>query len=77
MLRARFRSTSMLNDRLRFSASCRNGRPTVSSRFAVNLLGLDRHRAGLDLGEVENVADEVEQIGAGAVDGAGEFDLLG
>ncbi len=41
-----------------------------------HLLGIDRDRAGFDLGQVENVADEVEQIGAGAVDGAGEFDLL-
>ena len=30
----------------------------------------------LDLGEVENVADEIEQIGSGAVDGAREFDLF-
>jgi hypothetical protein len=36
-----------------------------------------RHRAGFDLGQVQNVADEVEQVRAGAVDGAGEFDLLG
>ncbi len=42
-----------------------------------HLLGIDRHRAGLDLGQVENVADEIEQVGAGAVNGAGEFDLLG
>ena len=41
-----------------------------------DLLGLDRDGAGLDLRQVENVADEVEQVGAGAVDGAGELDLL-
>ena len=41
-----------------------------------DFLGVDRHRAGLDLGEIENVADEVQEVGAGAVDGAGEFDLL-
>jgi hypothetical protein len=40
------------------------------------LLGLDRDRPRLDLREIEDVADEVEEIGAGAVDGAGEFDLL-
>src|SRR5271165_502378 len=31
-----------------------------------DLLGFDRDRAGLDLRKVENVGDEVEQIGAGA-----------
>ena len=41
-----------------------------------NLLGFHGHRAGFDLREVENVADQVQQVGAGAVDGAGEFDLL-
>ena len=41
-----------------------------------DFLGFDRDRAGLDFGQVENVADQVEQVGAGAVDGAGEFDLL-
>ena len=39
-------------------------------------LRLDGHCAGLDLGEIENVADQVEQVGAGAVNGAGKFDLL-
>src|SRR5262249_30836857 len=33
--------------------------------------------AGLDLRQIENVADQVEQIGAGAVNGACEFRLLG
>src|SRR5579859_5270548 len=41
-----------------------------------HILGIDVDRAGLDLRQVENVADEVEQVGAGAVDGLGEFDLL-
>ena len=41
-----------------------------------NLLGIDRDGAGFDLRQIENVADQVEQVGAGAVDGAGEFDLL-
>ena len=36
----------------------------------------NRHRAGLDLREVENVADEAEQIGACRIDGASEFHLL-
>ena len=41
-----------------------------------DLLGIHRHGAGLDLGKVEDVADQIQQVGAGAVDGAGEFDLL-
>src|SRR5215831_9718443 len=32
-------------------------------------------RARLDLRQIENIADEIHQIGAGAVDGAREFDL--
>ena len=41
-----------------------------------HFLGVDRDGAGFDLGQVENIADEVEQVGAGAVDGARELDLL-
>ena len=41
-----------------------------------DLLDLDGDGAGLDLREVENVVDEVEQVGAGRVDVAGELDLL-
>ena len=41
-----------------------------------DFLGIDRHGAGLDLRQIEDVADQVEQVGAGAMDGAGEFDLL-
>ena len=41
-----------------------------------NLLGIDRDRAGFDLRQIENVADQIEQVGAGAVDGAGELDLF-
>ncbi len=37
----------------------------------------DVHLAGLDLGQVEDVVDQLEQVGAGAVDGVGELDLLG
>ena len=42
-----------------------------------DLFGFDGYGAGFDFGEVENVGDEVQQVGAGAVNGAGEFDLLG
>src|SRR5258705_12233328 len=37
ILRPRFGSTSMSNDNCRFSASCRNGRPTVSRRLEVRI----------------------------------------
>src|SRR6185312_4959436 len=41
-----------------------------------DLLGIDRHGARFDLREIEDVADEIEQVGAGGVNGAAEFDLL-
>ncbi len=41
----------------------------------VDLFGLDGNGAGFDLRQVEDVADEVQQVGAGAMDGAGELDL--
>ncbi len=41
-----------------------------------NFLDLDGDGAGLDLREIENVVDEIEQVGAGGVDVAGELDLL-
>ena len=37
---------------------------------------LDRHRAGFDLRQVEDVVDQVEQVGARRVDRPGELDLL-
>ena len=40
-----------------------------------DFLDLDRDGAGLDLGEVENVVDEIEQIGAGRIDISRELDL--
>ena len=40
-----------------------------------NLLDLHRDRSGLDLGQVENVIDEVEQIRTGRVDVSRELDL--
>ena len=41
-----------------------------------HLADLDRHRAGFDLRQVEDVVDEVEEVGAGRVDGPRELDLL-
>ena len=35
------------------------------------------HGAGLDLGQVENIADERQQIGPGGIDSFGKLDLLG
>ena len=43
----------------------------------VDLLGFDGDRARLDLREVENVGDQVEEVGAGAVNRARELDLFG
>ena len=42
-----------------------------------DFLRFDRDRAGFDLRQIENVADQVQQVGAGAVNGARELDLLG
>src|SRR4029078_6274082 len=41
-----------------------------------DLLGIYRDGARLDLREIENVADQVQQIGAGPVNGARELDLF-
>ena len=40
-----------------------------------DLLAVDGDRARLDLRQVEDVADQVQQVGAGGVDGLGELDL--
>ena len=45
-------------------------------RCKADLLGLDRDRAGLDFREIEDVIDEIEQIGSRGVDVAGKIDLL-
>ena len=37
---------------------------------------LDRDRAGFDLGEIEDVVDQAEQIRPCGVDGSGELGLL-
>src|SRR5690606_31852719 len=39
------------------------------------ILRFHRHRARLDLRQVEDVADQVQQVGTGGVDGLGEFHL--
>src|SRR5690606_29569159 len=41
------------------------------------LFGLDRDGAGFDLREIENVADEVQQVRARRVNGPGELHLSG
>ena len=53
----------------------------VRRQLLTHLLELDRgdfhaHCSGLDLGHVEDVADERQQVRAGAVDGLGVLDLL-
>ena len=71
--RSRRRTTSP-----RRSASWRNGRATDSSRSRRrNLLGVHRDGAGFDLREVEDVADEIQEIAARAVNRARELDLAG
>ncbi len=38
---------------------------------------IHRDGAGFDLGKIQNVVDEAEQVVAGGMDGLGEFDLFG
>ena len=42
-----------------------------------DFLGFDRHRARFDLRQIENVADQVQQVGSRAVNGARKLHLLG
>jgi hypothetical protein len=42
-----------------------------------HLLRIHRDGTGFDLGQIQDVGDEVQEVGAGAVDGAREFHLLG
>ena len=77
MLRPRCGSSSTSNGKLpALRLVAERPRDRVEQVGEADLLGLDRDGAGLDLGQVENVADQVQQVGAGAVDGAGELDLL-
>ena len=41
-----------------------------------HLLSVHGDSAGFDLGQVEDIADQIKQVGAGAMDRAGKLDLL-
>ena len=72
-----------------WSRSMRNSRPVLLGHRpegALDVLAevdegerpeVELHLAGLDLGQVEDVVDEREQVVAGRVDRLGELDLLG
>ena len=61
----------------RASASCRNDAlDRLHEVREQELLGIDGHRARFDLRQIENVADQVQQVGAGAVNRLRELDLL-
>ena len=60
----------------RFRLVAERPRDHVEQVGEEHFLGIDRDGAGFDLRQIQNIADEIEQIGAGAVDGAGELDLL-
>ena len=51
-------------------------RHRVDEAGNLDLLGVDRDRAGFDLRQVENIGDEMQQVRAGAVNCAREFDLF-
>ena len=42
-----------------------------------DFLRIHRHGSGFNLGQVENVTDQIEQVSARTVDRSREFDLLG
>ncbi len=51
-------------------------RDGFEQRSEEDLFRFDRYGARFDLGKIENVADEVEQVGSGAMNGARKLDLL-
>jgi len=77
MLRLRWGSIWTSNDR----SATRPGGGTVAprsrARWRRRSPRVDGDRARFDLGEIEDVADQVQKVGAGAVDGARELDLFG
>ena len=46
-------------------------------RCKTDFFSLDGDRPGLDFREIEDIIDEIEQIGSGRVDVTGKLDLLG
>ncbi len=48
----------------------------IAQRRHADLLGLDRDRARLDLGQIQDIREEVQEIRAGGVDIAGVLHLL-
>lgn len=77
MLRPRLGSTSMLNDRPVFRFVPERASHGFQEVGGQDFLGIHGHGSRLDLGEVEDVADQIQQVGARAMDGARKFDLLG
>ena len=49
----------------------------IQQGLELNVLGIHGDRSRFDLGKVENVTNQIEKVGAGAVDGAGKLHLLG
>ena len=54
----------------------KRARHRVEEAGEEHLFGLNRYRAGFNLGQVQNVADQVQQVGPGTVNGSSELDLL-
>ena len=78
MARGKAGSNSMLNGRLLdFRHVPEVAFHRIAHRGKAHFLGLHRDGAGLDLGQVQDVRDEIEQIRAGRINVAGKFDLFG
>ena len=60
---------------LRFVAE--GPRNHVEQACKENLFGLYRHGPGFDLGQVQNIGNQVQQVSSGTMNGARELYLLG
>ena len=61
---------------LRFGDMAEGALDIAAQIVEVKVGGVDCHRAGLDLGQIENVVDQRQQIVARRVNRLGELDLL-
>ena len=78
IVRSRLASELTSKVSLRFSASCRNERPTLSRRLEKRISSTSTLTVPDSIfDEIENVADEVQQIGSGSVNGSRKLHLFG
>src|SRR5438105_14639940 len=76
MLRSRVGSSCTSKDRRRLSASWRNGRATMSTRLVKKMSSTSTDTVPDSIFDRSRMSDQVQEISAGAMDRAGELDLL-